>query len=812
MSAGSRLGENDRFRILRDALSNISLILGIIIVLAIVVVVLFGPLLAPYNPYLVDRVVIDHFDFERDEYIRVPVNPEPDFPLGTNEVGQDMLSLILHGARNTLIAGVLIATARVLIGLFVGLIAGWFEGKWFDRLTSAIMSVLTSLPMLIGGILLIFAIGLAGGMWTFFFALTVIGWTEVAQYIRGEVLVARRMPYMEAARSIGLREIEIAIRHVMPNIIPQLFVISFLEVGAVLMLLGELALIGVFIGGGATLDFSDVMSPPNVIAIPNTPEWGAMIASGFLWLRSNPHIVMVPASAVFIAVLGFNAVGEGLRGLFERRGIKTSFLLSKRMVLLLAMVFLAAFAIFQSTQPAQWFEAMAENFDSRNVQLDREIIQNLAAQSTGWDRPIPIAEYVAMELDEYGARGAVRWANFFDVRLFYVYEPAWTPVLEIMSSDGQQVEQQFEYGSDFGYIIDEYGGPGNITRPLSALHFYPDLRIDDFQSFQRLSFDGKIVMLEEGNAPARVGQAVADQGASAIIWVAEPGAALQDARMKAIPEDAEYDDELGIPVFRVSYNLAEQILASQELTFANIFESPEETEIESSWEIAEASIQLRMQLGLKDKKQVEINNVVAYFQGTDAGMGDEIIVFVLPCDGLWRSEETIEAPQAYQPRECSAPLVIEFARMLNEQVIDIKRPIMVLLWGGGEFSHLGLNEWLSNRDDNFAHLSAPGMSLQPQPRIIFQIVDQPNSTQIQIEDLSAENAIGELLEGTFEWASAPLNKADGLAQIPLWVSNDFLKFQANISIDFSNPDFQAYGEGLSLALVRMLREQILNAR
>lgn len=810
MSKTSKLGEKDRYRIFRDAISNSSLILGTFILLAIVAIVLFGPLFSPYNPYLVDRVVIDHYDFQSEEYIRVPVNPDADFPFGTDAIGQDMLSLILHGARNTLIAAVLIATARVLIGLFVGLISGWFEGKRIDQITTVIMGVINSLPILISGLIIIFAIGIGGGMWTFFIGLTIIGWTEVAQYIRGEVLVARRMPYMEAARSIGLREIEIAIRHVIPNVMPQLFVISFLEVGAVLMLLGELALIGVFIGGGASLDFSDVMSPPNIVAIPSQPEWGAMIASGFRWFRSNPHIVMIPASAVFVAVLGFNAVGEGLRGLFERRGIKTSFLLSKRMLLLLATIFLAAFAVFQSTQPVRWFQEMAEDFNSQNVYLDHEIIRNLSAQSTGWNRPIPIAEYIAMEFDAHGARGGIRGSDFFKVRSAYVYEPAWTPVLEILSNDGQQIEHQFEYSADFAYMIDEYGGPGNVDLPLTLVHIFPDLLPNSRQLFGRLSFDGQIVMLEEDNAPVDVGQAIADHGASAIIWVAAPDAAIQDSRMKAIPKGGIFDDQLGIPVFRVTQLAAIQILGTQNYSFDALFPVEADIENTNNRSIVETDIHLRMQLGLKNKKQIEINNVVAYFQGTDAGLGDEIIVFVLPCDGLWRSDESIEAPLAYQPSECSAPIAIEFARLFNDHFFDSKRPVLVLLWGGGEFSHLGLYEWLFD-NNNFAHLSAPGMMLRPRPSIVLQFVDDPGSSLIQIEDLSANNELEKLFSESFEWSGAAMHQSRGLAKLPLWASNDILKYQAIIALDFSNPNFQEFGEGFSLALIRLLRENILGA-
>ena len=813
MSTVAKVGSEERFRFLREAISNISLIVGLLIVLGIVVVVLFGPLFAPYNPYLVDRVVVDHFDFERDEYIRVPLNPgEENFTLGTNEIGQDMLSLLLHGARNTLIAAILIATARVLIGLFIGLFSGWFEGKWFDRVVQALTGVLTALPMLISGLILVFAIGIRHGMITFFLALTIVGWTEVAQYIRSEVLIARRMPYMEAARSIGLREIEIAIRHVIPNVLPQLFVISFLEMGAVLMLLGELALIGVFIGGGATIDFSDIMSPPSIVAIPSQPEWGAMIASGYRWFRSNPHIVLIPASAVFLAVFGFNAVGEGLRGLFEKRGIKASFILSRRMLGVIASVFLVTFLIFQSTQPRQWFRAMATNFNAENARLDREIINRFAAQNTGMDRPIPIAEYVAIQLDEYGGNGGVRWSNYFDVRKMYVYEPAWTPVLELQDGNGNR-QQAFEYGTDFGYIIDQYGGQGKLSLPLLLLHYNPDLRLDAFQLANGVPGRGHIVMLQEGNAPVEVPRLLVERGASGIIWVAEPGVRIQDSRTKAAPDEGLDEEQLGVPVFRITYAAAQQILAAQDLSFDSLFpeiDPDSEAEAPPSREYIEADIQIKMELGLKAKKLIEVNNVVAYYQGTDADLGDEIIVFVLPCDGLWRSASILEEPAAYQARQCSAGLILEFMRMLNDHVIDVKRPIMVILWGGGEFSHLGLYEWLNDRD-HFSHLSAPGMRLQPRPSIIIEVADDPNSAILAVNDRSQENALGDLLDESFRWAGVDMVERDSYVAIPLWVTNELLEFQGSISIEYDQAEFQQYGEGLSLALIRLLREPILNA-
>jgi len=186
----------------------------------------------------------------------------------------------------------------------------------------------------------------------FILALSLVGWTEITQYIRSEFLILRKMPYIDGARAVGSRNFAIAVRHVLPNLMPQILVISFLELGAVLMLLGELSFVGVFIGGGGNLSLGDEISGITVVTYSQVPEWGAMLAEGYRWLRAKPFIVFPPAFAFFIAVVGFNSLGEGLRRLIETYHINTNFLLRKRMVLgVVALTFATAFVI-NNTGPA----------------------------------------------------------------------------------------------------------------------------------------------------------------------------------------------------------------------------------------------------------------------------------------------------------------------------------------------------------------------------------------------------------------------------------------------------------------------------
>jgi peptide/nickel transport system permease protein len=347
---------------IRRAIRNPSLIIGSLITLGLLLIIFFGPFWAAQNPHLNPLPIpFADFDPETNQTIRPPLAPSAEYPLGTDSRGIDNLSGLLHGARITLVTATFITLARIILGLVLGSLAGWANGRLPDRIVMQLTTVITAIPMLISAMILVYAIGIESGMPTFIIALSVIGWTEIAQVVRSEILVLRRQLFVEAARSIGLNEIEIVIRHLLPNIVPRLFIISFLEMGAVLILLAELGFLGVFMGGNNRIILDDFGGPP--VFFPDTPEWGAMLSEGVRYLRSKPFVIIGPAVAFFVAIIGFNSLGEGLRALFERSSINTAFLLKKRFVLLVAGVSMATYLIIQNTGPAFWYQRTAAAFD-----------------------------------------------------------------------------------------------------------------------------------------------------------------------------------------------------------------------------------------------------------------------------------------------------------------------------------------------------------------------------------------------------------------------------------------------------------------
>jgi len=387
---------------LRAIFINLPLMAGSLIVLSLFLVVLFGPLWAPKNPYIAGEHIVPHFDTQSGEWISPPLSPSDEYPMGTDQWGNDIFSMLLYGARNTLVACTFIAMVRIFLGLGLGAIAGWNEGGLSDNLIMGVSGVIAALPMLISSMLLIYALDIRRGLPVFIIALAVIGWTEIAQYIRSEILVIRKMPYMEGAKAVGTGGMAVIVWHMLPNLLPQLLVITFLELGAVLMLLGELSFVGVFIGGGSRIALGDEMMGISFIAQSEVPEWGAMLAEGYRWLRSKPFIVFPPAIAFFISAVGFTAVGEGMRRLIEQQHVSTMFLLRKRMLLLIAALTFATLYIINNTGPAPWFEKVARAFDGESALSFIENLVDMGGRSNAQPGGIQAADYIQEKFESYG--------------------------------------------------------------------------------------------------------------------------------------------------------------------------------------------------------------------------------------------------------------------------------------------------------------------------------------------------------------------------------------------------------------------------
>lgn len=393
------------------------LLIGLIIMLGLLIIMLFGPLFVDFDPYITAQAVLPHWDSELNEMVIPPFEPSDEHPFGTDDYGNDLLSLIVYGARVTLVAAAYITLVRVVIGVVFGSIAGWKADGRADRLIMAVIAGIAAVPLLLSGLILLLAMDVRNGVIVFIIALSIIGWTETAQYIRSETMLIRKKPYMEAAVATGLTELQMVVRHALPNLLPMLLVIIALEMGAVLLLLAELGFLGIFIGGGSRFIMDPVFGGQPEVLVP-VPEWGGLVAKGSGSIRSNPHLVIFPAMAFVVAIIGFNFLGEGLRQLLQRSSVNTSYLLSKRMALFIALAIAGSVIIIQRTGPIPSYGRLAAEFDLEQVS---EHVNIMADAANPADPATVIEENLDYVADYFKENEFIRgWRT--GVNSSYIYE------------------------------------------------------------------------------------------------------------------------------------------------------------------------------------------------------------------------------------------------------------------------------------------------------------------------------------------------------------------------------------------------------
>jgi len=195
-------------------------------------------------------------------------------------------------------------------------------------------------------------------------ALCFVGWGEIMQFVRGEVMAIRPKPFIESAVAVGLRTPRIVLSHVLPNLIPALISLAALEMGAVLMLLGELGFIGIFIGGGAFADLA-WLAPP--FHYSDVPEWGALLSNIRLYARTYPWMGIYPTLAFFVAILGFNLFGEGVRRMVERVGMGIMRLVNRYTLALALLVVLGIRWAKGNTGAMAFYRQQASVFDGQRA-------------------------------------------------------------------------------------------------------------------------------------------------------------------------------------------------------------------------------------------------------------------------------------------------------------------------------------------------------------------------------------------------------------------------------------------------------------
>jgi peptide/nickel transport system permease protein len=265
-------------RLLRHFIHNPLSSFGLIIILLLILASVLGPSLAPDDP----------LEIAPDVRLTPPTLRHP---LGTDEVGRDILSRILWGARISLQIGIAIVFFSAMIGLIIGMVSGYYGGL-LDQVLMRFTDIFISFPTLILAIAMTAALG--PSLSNAVIAMIIVWWPIYARLIRSEVLAIKEKDYIQAIRVLGANPFKILAFHVLPNAIDAVIVRASIDFGNAVMFCAALS----FIGLGA--------QPPQ-------PEWGAMVTTGKDYLRDAWWLVTFPGLAIFLTVMGFNLLGDGIR-------------------------------------------------------------------------------------------------------------------------------------------------------------------------------------------------------------------------------------------------------------------------------------------------------------------------------------------------------------------------------------------------------------------------------------------------------------------------------------------------------------------
>ncbi len=271
-------------RMLRAFLANRLAVAGVVMLLLLVLGATFAPVLVAYSPTATD-------------FGSLQQGPSAKHWFGTDQLGRDIFSRVLYGARVSLAAGLISVLIALLLGGLMGLIAGYYGG-WIDDVLMRLTDAMLAFPFLVLAIALAAVLG--PSLQNTMLAIGVVTTPVFARLIRGQVLAERPRDYVQAAVAIGGGDSRIIVRHLLPNILGPLIVqVSLSTATAVL--------------AEATLSFLGLgVQPP-------TPSWGSMLNDARGYLSQAPHMALFPGLAIFLAVLAFNLIGDGLRDAFDPR-------------------------------------------------------------------------------------------------------------------------------------------------------------------------------------------------------------------------------------------------------------------------------------------------------------------------------------------------------------------------------------------------------------------------------------------------------------------------------------------------------------
>jgi peptide/nickel transport system permease protein len=300
-------------------LQNWALLAGSLLALLVVLAAVLGPIVAPKDPMENTYIGQSGTRFIRPPY---PPGKVEGFPMGSDEFGRDVLSKLLWAVQPTMNLVLVVAGVRLLVGLLVGLVSGWSTGQ-FSRVMDGITSSALAVPVLFIALCVVAAIANRWGVWAFILGLSITGWADTARLAHDQTRAIKSQPFVEASEAMGAAGGQVVLSHVVPHILPLLWVQLAFEISATLLAVAALGFLGYFVNAVWVPGDADFVG----IRASGAPELGQMLGVA---VRNQPWTAMYAGSCVFLIVLTFNLLGEGLRASVNNRRQAKNTMLAER--------------------------------------------------------------------------------------------------------------------------------------------------------------------------------------------------------------------------------------------------------------------------------------------------------------------------------------------------------------------------------------------------------------------------------------------------------------------------------------------------
>lgn len=658
-------------------LANPALLAGGLLLAGLLTVAIFGEKMTAASPYKVNGVMMI------DGVIGAPpYAPSETFPWGTDYIGRDLQALVLAGGKRTLLLAFFAMLARLGLGAFLGALAGWQRGGWLDRLVTGAIGVWAAFPVTLFAALLIQALGIQQGMWVFVVALSVVGWGEVAQFVRGQVIALKPQLFVEAARSAGSRSGQILARHILPNLVNALIVLAVLEMGGVMMLLAELGYLDIYMGGGFRAAIADLGRTMLVVHFSDVPEWAALIANIRNWWRSYPWMALYPGAAFFLAIITFNLFGEGLRRFLDDTHANLSRLFNRYTLVAALGLFVAVALFLQSVSPLGIYRAEALRFDEQRVVKD--ICALSSAEFAGRESGTPGAEaaarYIARRMEEIGLLPGGNGTNYIEEQINPSLHLVKTPRLQVLNAEGG-VLQDFVYRADFVEVPGslQYG---DFQGRLVALSFGPPRESPgaDVYSVHDLITRDDIVLIEKDDLDK------VSIGMLGGLLIITPNPADLTVR-QLYPSEVAVFSTRSVPVMYISPAAADRLLryggtTLEEVRAVSASLAPGQAVRHDTGLQAAMSVDVRLPENLAEEKSYHVLGVLPGAD-SESGLDSQAIIVSAYYDGVGVSPDgTIYA--GANDNASGVATMLELARLLKQSPYQPDKTIIFAAWPAGE--------------------------------------------------------------------------------------------------------------------------------